>query len=275
VQHTPLDLHTPLRVYLACSRSGHEYRAAHAARHPHILVSYADQSAVRGIMRHHLGTPEMIGQGHLIIDSGAFTAYTQGLRVDVHEYAEFVTHFEAVHGEKLASLEVMNLDVIGDQQASDRNEQVLREEYGLAPVPVFTFGAPLAGLEQLASRAHRLALGGLVRHAQDRVTLDGWLERCFDALQGAPVSVHLLGITQERVLRRFPACTCDSSTWSNVVRAGRARHLEALHPGNTWKVPALVERIGQVQQLERAVTDHWETTKYTPAPEPLLLDGVA
>lgn len=259
-----------MRVHLSFGRSVHEFKAARAARHPHVLASYADPSIIRGVMRHHLSTPDMIGQGHLIIDSGAFTAFTQGQRIDIHAYGEFLTNFQAVHGDALASLEVMNLDVIGDQDASARNEQVLRDEYGLTPTPVFTFGAPVQELRDMAARSPRLALGGLVPYSQDRDTLHGWLRRCFDALQGQSVSVHLLGIAQEDVLRAFPAATCDSTAWSNVVRAGRARHLEAIHPGNTWKIPALTERVEQVQRMEHRVTDYWQTAKYTPAPAPLL-----
>lgn len=260
------------RYHLVVSRSGHECRALHAARHPHVLASYASGSALRGVLRHHLLTPEMRGRGHLLVDSGAFSALTRGLALDVRAYGAFCAALAAEHGADLAALEFINLDVIGDQAASDEHERVLRGEFGLDPVPVFTFGARLRDLEAMAARSGRVALGGLVPFAQDRATLRGWLGRCFDVLGGAGPRVHLLGIAQEWALMAYPVASCDSSSWSAVVRFGRGR---PAGEGSAWKAGALEARVRDAQALEARVAARWAARAFRPGAQPGLFDAAA
>lgn len=262
-----------MRYHLAMGRSGREYEAARAARHPDILASYAAPSAVRGVLRHHLATPEMHGTGRLILDSGAYSALTLGLALNVHAFGAFAVGLAAEWGDALAELEVVNLDVIGNQGASDEHERVLRGEYGLQPVPVHTFGAPLRVLERMAARSPRLALGGLVPHAQDRATLRGWLTRCFDALDGSGARVHLLGIARPWVLEAFPVASCDSTTWSAGVRFGRGKTTG--DAGRAAQVTALTSTALGAQALAAQVSRHWEGRTYRPSAQLALFDQAA
>ncbi|SMB97050.1 hypothetical protein [Deinococcus hopiensis] len=74
-----------------------------------------------------LGTPEMTGQGHLILRSSAFTAFTSGLRVDIH-------------GDRPNSLEVMGLGVTGNPAVSEASGLQVRH----APDPTGLAHRPLA-----------------------------------------------------------------------------------------------------------------------------------
>ena len=61
----------------------------------------------------------------VIIDSGAFTAFTLGKAVDTKEYAEWAKDFDSRWRHRMDSLHFMNLDVIGDQDASWINQSIL------------------------------------------------------------------------------------------------------------------------------------------------------
>lgn len=259
--------------YHAAVCNSMECRAVHLARHESALASYAYPRHIEALMRLCFGTPEMIGRGHLIVDSGAFTAHAQGQRVDVHEYGEYCVNFANRHGEKLAGLEFMNLDVIGNQPASDEHHRILQDEYGLNPMPVFTYGAPLATLERMAAQHPRLALGGLVPLSREVDAVEAWLRRCFDALHGAEVRVHLLGIGRASLLHDFPVASCDSGSFSRRYRFDRRESSQDTHPtlsGPDLKVRALADELARLQALERAVNDRRPHQTYRPSDQPAL-----
>lgn len=241
------------RIHLSFGRSNHELKAANLAQHAHALGSYADPSIIRAILRHHLTQPNMLGKGNLIVDSGAYTAFTKGQAINLEEYAAFCVQVTAAHAHQLNTLEFMNLDVIGHQERSTANFHALREEHGVNVTPVFTYGAALKELERLAERHPRIALGGLVPVALKTNMLNDWLTACFSVLHGSTTSIHLLGIAQERILTRYPVDSCDASSWSDVVRVPRKAHLREQYkgqPGDTWKPQMLLERIKEVQAVE-------------------------
>src|SRR5574340_1162268 len=66
----------------------------------------------------------------LFLDSGAFSAKSQGISINVQEYIKFIKEHEE-HIEVYA-----NLDVIGSAEASWRNQRIM-ERAGLKPLPVF------------------------------------------------------------------------------------------------------------------------------------------
>ena len=69
----------------------------------------------------------------LFLDSGAFSAMTQGVKIDIYEYIDFIKEHEDV-------LEVYaNLDVIGSAEGTWKNQMIM-EEAGLKPLPVFHYG---------------------------------------------------------------------------------------------------------------------------------------
>ena len=82
----------------------------------------------------------------IFADSGAYSALSQGVDIDIDVYAEWLKanrHLFFVYA---------NLDVIGDgaiaAEATWANQRIL-EDHGLAPLPVFHAGEPLDALERL------------------------------------------------------------------------------------------------------------------------------
>lgn len=161
----------------------------------------------------------------VIIDSGAFTAWSTGKVISPRDYAEWALDFDSRWRHKMASLEFMNLDVIGDQDATWRNLEIL-QGLGMNPLPIVTFGVDLKHLDRAIENYDYIALGGLVPYSRDKIKLRNWLDACFSRIiayrkkTGTLRKIHLLGITTDWVLKRYPCYSSDSSTWVSCLRFG-------------------------------------------------------
>ena len=161
----------------------------------------------------------------VLIDSGAFSAWISGKPIRPEDYGEWALKFDMRWREKMASLHFINLDVIGDQIGTWKNQEIL-ERMGMDPVPVITQGADRKHLEHALERYDYICLGGLVPLATQKKQMRGWLDRCFKTImqyaekQGRLTRVHLLGVTQAWVLNRYPCYSTDSSAWTKPLRFG-------------------------------------------------------
>jgi hypothetical protein len=159
----------------------------------------------------------------VIIDSGAFTAWSTGRVFRPEEYGEWALKFSVRWREKMAALHFINLDVIGDQIASWRNQEKL-ERMGLHPLPVVTYKADIKHLTHALERYDYICLGGLV--GIGRAKLRPWLDYCFKEIMayrertGTMRRIHLLGVTTWWVLSRYPVYSSDSSAWTAPLRFG-------------------------------------------------------
>lgn len=150
----------------------------------------------------------------LFLDSGAFTAYTQGVKIDLYEYIGFIREY---------GVEVYcNLDVIRDEEGT-RENQAEMERAGLSPIPVFHLGESWGYLEELLERYEYVALG--VAGTQGERRCDDFLEGCFSRIaKHWPVRVHGFGITTQRYLERYPFYSVDSSSAILGAAMGRVFH---------------------------------------------------
>lgn len=155
-------------------------------------------------------------QVNIFLDSGAFSAYTQGAEIDLDEYIQFIK-------DNRKSVEVYaNLDVIGDARATWKNQKRM-ERAGLMPIPCFHFGEDWLWLERYVNNYDYIALGGIAVKKNYGV-LTRWLDECFNRIcdaQGVPrVKVHGFGITSLRLLFRYPWYSVDSTSWVVTSRMG-------------------------------------------------------
>jgi hypothetical protein len=191
--------------------------------HDNHLSTYADQREVSTV-----DSTTVDIRPRVIIDSGAFTAFTTGKVIDPKVYAEWALDFELRWRPKMRSLHLMNLDVIGDQNGTWRNQKIL-ENLGMNPLPIVTRGAEKQHLERALLGYDYIALGGLVPLASQPKQLRAWLDYCFAVIvghskkTGAMPKIHLLGITTDWVLKRYPCFSSDSSAWVSCLRFGGGR----------------------------------------------------
>lgn len=161
----------------------------------------------------------------VLIDSGAFTAFTTGKVIKPQDYAKWALGFKKRWEDKMSFLRFMNLDVIGDQDASWDNQAIL-EKMGINPIPIVTYGADLKHLHRAINNYDYIALGGLVPYTRQKKKLESWLNRCFKIIvakykkTGVMPKVHLLGVTTDWVLKRYPCYSSDSSSWVSCLRFG-------------------------------------------------------
>lgn len=177
----------------------------------------------------------------LILDSGAFSAYTSGGEVQLEEYAEWAT---ALAGRWQFAF---NLDVLGDAKASLANWERMRV-LGVETVPVIHYGDRPENVlpAYLAQGADRIALGGIaVSGAGTQVTswrfarLGLWTGKRWVTvpLDGHSIyrysgSVRRYGINPAEVTRSSPA------TRLRLVELATRSEAAAAEAWNATQVPS-------------------------------------
>lgn len=152
----------------------------------------------------------------IFLDSGAFSAYSQGIKINIEEYISFIK----IHKKHLAHY--ANLDVIGDPDATLKNQKTM-ESAGLNPIPCFHYGEPLKYLFYYLKQYDYIALGGMVPISTR--DLRRWLDKIFcnyicDKLGIPKVKVHGFGLTSFSLMKRYPWYSVDSTSWVLTGRMG-------------------------------------------------------
>ena len=207
-----------MRVFLTGQTNGGErpadVRAATEATGPRpvrLLLSYhyfrdADLDAILG---------EFTGASlDVFADSGAYSAWSVGARVEPAAYTDWVRRWQHWFGL------VAGPDVIGDAAATAQETRTMREALpDVCVVPTFHVGEPWPVLEAYAKEYPYLALGGMVPYTRQRALLGAWLDKAFRLLP-AGKKVHGFGLTTWELLLRYPWASVDSSSWTAGFRFG-------------------------------------------------------
>ena len=171
----------------------------------------------------------------LFLDSGAFSAKSQGIEINIQEYIKFIKTHEDV-------IDVYaNLDVIGNAKATWKN-QLLMEKAGLNPLPVFHFGEEESYLETLIDKYEYIAVGGMVKSGDLKSFLDRIFTHFICGKDGFPkVKVHGFGLTSLPLMLRYPWYSVDSTSWVVTGRMGsiyipRYKGGKWVYDENSWKI---------------------------------------
>ena len=152
---------------------------------------------------------------NLFLDSGAFSATRRGAVIVLDEFIKFAKKNET-HCEVIA-----NLDVIGDGDATRRNQKKMEAE-GLNPLPVYHYGEPRKHLIYYVNmnRYDYIGIGGMVPIPTDQLV--PWLDEIFGEYicdeKGDPrVKVHGFGVSSLKIMLRYPWYSIDTSVWEFVA----------------------------------------------------------
>lgn len=145
----------------------------------------------------------------VFLDSGAFSAFTQGVEIDIGEYCDYI------HKNDDIILFPSVLDAIGDAEGTWKNQEEM-ERRGTNPLPCFHYGEPLDLLRHYVANYDYITIGGMVpiSTVQLKVWLDDiWRDILCDASGTPKTKVHGFGLTSLPLMMRYPWYSVDSSTW--------------------------------------------------------------
>jgi hypothetical protein len=199
------------------SRSAH-LRVHEKLRYPFVLESfhYANERMTR-LIRHN--------RQKIFLDSGAFSMFTQGVRVNIRRYADFIR-------ENADIVEIAaNLDLIGpsNEQWSYQRQKALQTL--LAPDGLDRLVIPVHHVRDhddwlkryLDDGYNHVCLGGMVPESTS--TLQRWLDYVWPKFLSNPdgtakVRVHGFGLTSRQLMFRYPWASIDSTAWHATARYG-------------------------------------------------------
>jgi hypothetical protein len=191
-------------------------RVSRDYNYPWVLESffYVDAQMVRAIRR---------CEQNIFLDSGAYSMFTQGVKIDPRKYARFISYnLDLIH---IAS----NLDAIGEgheQESYDRQkllESYLGEHKHLVK-PVHHVRDQDHWLQRYLDDGYDyIFLGGMVPESTPKLTK--WLDHIWHCYltnpDGSPkIKVHGFGLTTETLMFRYPWYSVDSTSWLMSSRYG-------------------------------------------------------
>jgi len=202
----------------------------------------------------------------LFLDSGAFSAFTKSISINIDDYIEFIKKY------KNYLTVYANLDVIGDPLKTWRNQKYM-ESRGLKPLPVFhTTREDTIWLQKYLDAGYEyIALGGMAGGDVPKRSIIKFLDRVWSDflvdLKGFPkVKVHGFGIGSVDLILRYPWYSVDSTTWVMVGRMGgvlvpQYNNITCSYTYNKipWKIavsdksPSQKEKFQHYNTLSRAV----------------------
>tara|TARA_R100001594_G_scaffold22240_1_gene43006 strand:- start:5380 stop:6195 length:816 start_codon:yes stop_codon:yes gene_type:complete len=168
---------------------------------------------------------------NILIDSGAFSAFTQGKKIDIDEYVEFIKSFTLKWQDKVNSIYFINLDEIGNSKASWKNQEYL-DLKGIKTIPVIhQWGYEEKNLIRAIENYDYFAFGGMVGRKRKADTVP-WLNKCYKTIgkyynknKKIP-KIHLLGVASPKILYRYPCFSCDSTAYMSIYRYGESAFLK-------------------------------------------------
>ena len=174
----------------------------------------------------------------LFMDSGAYSAWAKGVKIDIGFYIDFLKEHEAF----IDHYSVM--DAIGDPEKTLENQKIM-EKAGLHPLPCFHYGEPIQYLEKYVKEYEYISLGGMVPISTGDLRV--WLDHVFgdvicDKRDGMPkVKVHGFGMTSLDLMVRYPWYSVDSTSWVLTGRFGsvfvpQIKNGQFVYDVSPWKV---------------------------------------
>lgn len=202
------------RLYVVGTDSSRaETEALSEVKPPRLLLSffYFRTKGLRGYLSRLGYKPE------ILLDSGAFSAYSKGRNISLIDYIDFIRAHEEVIDRYIA------LDVIGDPDITQAYYEIMRSK-GISPIPVFHFGGDFRYLDYYVERGETLiALGGsaMIRNKQ---TVAAWIAEVNSRYPS--VEFHLLGSSSRQITDSVRLYSCDSSTWILQAINGNPKHIK-------------------------------------------------
>ena len=143
----------------------------------------------------------------LIVDSGAYTAWSGGKQIDIKEYIKFLKSLPQEW-----DMRAVQLDVIGNPQGTYENWQTMLSAGLSGIMPVFTRGADPEVLDEFYKFADVVMFGGIVKGKYNREYIKWFME------QNKSRKVHWLGFVNAQFIKKYSPYSVDSSAVTSTQR---------------------------------------------------------
>lgn len=179
---------------------------------------------------------------YLLLDSGAFSAWAVGAKIDVAEYADWISAVKEQSGKRIKRIEAINLDVITNRTDSPKvvtealkksmeNLYYLKSR-GHNVLPVHHQFEPYSVLAEYQKEFDFICISPNNReHTNSKRK---YLDNCFSLIK-ATRKTHGLAVTAEELMWRYPWFSVDSSIVQTPYRYGRIGLKKMRHVGTTEK----------------------------------------
>lgn len=161
----------------------------------------------------------------LVVDSGAFTAWSKNTFVDLNKYCKFLLDNDN-YIYKSINLDVINQNSPEEAAKAGFANWIKMIDAGLSPIPVYHARENLKWLDAMIERTSYIGLSGtsLVSISESLA----WHKLVWSYITdrtGCPiVDTHAFGDTAIASLTNFPWTSCDSATW--MIQGGRAGRIK-------------------------------------------------
>lgn len=170
-------------------------------------------------------------QGHLFIDSGAFSAHTRGAEVDVDEYIEYLNSIDE-HLHIFAQVDKIpgefrkpktREQLLEAPELSWKNYLYMREKVKSPKklLPIFHQGEDFKWLKNMLewtdeNGEHIPYIGISPANDQPVKEKEKFIDKCFQIIKNSSnpnVCTHAFGMTSLNILERYPFTSADSTSW--------------------------------------------------------------
>jgi hypothetical protein len=211
---------------------------------------------------------------NIIIDSGAFSAWNSGYRVDRDE----LLHFYKEIKKEFPHANFINLDVIPGEKGRKPTEKEANlacqlswenflwfKQNGIMTLPVFHEDDNWDYLHMMMNETDYIAISPANDSSTKRRMV--WLDRTYSILK-ADYKTHGLAATSKKLLERYPFYSVDSINWKTVIMFANQhslngertlpRHIVSQLAKNPNTITQLVnEEITKQINLEKYITKLW------------------
>lgn len=180
-----------------------------------LLSYYSDKSIIRSWVDFKKSTQN--AKNKLFIDCGAYTAFTQGVTIDIDNYIQYINNI-------IEYIDIFaSLDIIGGSGVSDSDKKSYENYLYLKEhckdkhklLPTYHQGDNIQYLYKYLQDddIDYIALGGLV--GSTKSILDNFFQSCYKVIQKVrpDIKVHAFGMTSKPLLKSYPFKSADSTAW--------------------------------------------------------------
>lgn len=179
------------------------YEFSHYLMSYHYIKDDEKKNKLWGLIAQYLNKANSI-----ILDSGAFSAFSQGSNIDIDEYSNFIKKYISVFDWWFYAW----LDVIWDAEISWKNQKYM-EWLWLKPLPTYHYWEPLEYLHRYLNEYDYIGIWWLVPLASKPKKIDEILWYVFHYIlkHKLKTKIHWRWMTNPKFMMKYPFYSVDSS----------------------------------------------------------------